>query len=172
MTGKRRSTSQLIRDRRRIADCYLSGWTQAAIAEELGVSQPTISLDLKALQKNWLESSLIDYNEAKAQELAKVDRLEREYWAAWEASKEDKETQTTEKAAGEKATRSKAQVRREGQVGNPSFLSGVQWCIERRCKILGIDAPTGIDLTSLGERILGPIIFMPAVDGSDDNDGS
>jgi len=172
MAGRRRSASELTRDRRRIADLYLSGWTQTAIAEEVGVSQQTISGDLKALQKDWLASSLVDYNEAKAQELAKVDRLEREYWVAWEASKADKKVETTEKAAGKKATRSKAQVRREGQVGNPSFLSGVQWCIERRCKILGIDAPTGIDLTSLGERILGPIIFMPAVDGSDDNDGS
>ena len=140
MPGKRRSKSQLIRDRRRITDLYLSGWTQTAIGEKLGVSQATISLDLKALQREWLKSALVDFDKAKAQELAKIDRLEREYWAAWEDSKEDKETQTTEKVDAEKP-RSKAQIRREGQVGNPSFLRGVEWCIERRCKILGIDAP-------------------------------
>jgi len=152
MAGRRRSASELTRDRRRIADLYLSGWTQTAIAEEVGVSQATISGDLKALQKAWLASSLIDFGAAKSEALAKIDRLEREYWAAWEASKEDKETQTTEKAGGE-TPRSKAQIRREGQVGNPSFLSGVQWCIERRCKVLGIDAPTVIDLTSKGKQI-------------------
>jgi len=147
MAGRRRSAAELTRDRRRITDLYLSGWTQTAIAEELGVSQQTISLDLKAVQKDWLASSLIDFDAAKAKELAKVDRLEREYWAAWEASKEDKETSVTEKAGGEKP-RSKAQIRREGQVGNPSFLSGVQWCIERRCKILGIDAPQKMQVLS------------------------
>ncbi|MHC4984512.1 MAG: hypothetical protein ACYTF6_15275, partial [Planctomycetota bacterium] len=31
---------------------------------------------------------------------------------------------------------------RKGQAGDPRFLAGVQWCIERRCKILGLDAPT------------------------------
>ena len=124
---------------------YLRGWIQADIAEETGLSQPTVSRDLKALQRDWLESALIDFNEAKAQELAKVDRLEREYWVAWEASKEDKEVQTTEKVKGDKTARSKAQVRREGQVGNPSFLAGVQWCIERRCKILGIDAAAKVE---------------------------
>ena len=145
MTGRRRSAAELTRDRRRITDLYLSGWTQTAIAEELSVSQQTISLDLKALQKAWLASSLIAYSAAKAQELARIDRLEREYWAAWEASKEDKETQVTEKTADAKTSRSKAQMRREGQVGNPSFLAGVQWCIERRCKVLGIDAPAKIE---------------------------
>ena len=146
----RRKPAEVARDRRRIADFYLQGWLQADIAQEVGLSQPTISRDLKALQKAWLKSALIDFDAAKAKELAKVDRLEREYWAAWEASKKDKETQTTEKIKST-TLRSKAQIRREGQVGNPSFLVGVQWCIERRCKILGLDAPTGIDLTNRGE---------------------
>jgi len=154
MAGRRRSKSELTRDRRRIADLYLAGWTQAAIGEEIGLSQPTISLDLKALQRDWLASSLVDFDAAKSQELAKVDRLEREYWTAWEASKADKETKTTEKVdSTNNAARAKAQVRREGRVGNPSFLSGVQWCIERRCKVLGIDAPTKQDITSGGEKI-------------------
>ena len=152
MPGRRRSTAELTRDRRRIADLYLAGWTQTDIADELGVSQPTVSGDLKALQRDWLASSLIDFDAAKAQELAKIDRLEREYWTAWEESRRDKEISITEKIASEKP-RDKAQIRREGQVGNPSFLSGVQWCIERRCKILGLDAPKGLDLTTKGKQI-------------------
>ena len=152
MSGRRRSSAELARDRRRIADLYLAGQIQADIAEEIGVDQSTVSRDLKALQVEWLASSLIDFDEAKAKELAKIDRLEREYWDAWEESKRDKETSITEKIASEKP-RDKAQIRREGQVGNPSFLAGVQWCIERRCKILGLDAPKGLDLTSKGEKI-------------------
>ena len=80
MPGKRRSSGQLARDRRKIADLYLKGWIQADIAAEIGMAQQTVSNDIKALQKDWLASALIDFNEAKSQELAKVDRLEREYW--------------------------------------------------------------------------------------------
>ena len=41
-----------------------------------------------------------------------------------------------------------------GQAGDPRFLAGVQWCIERRCKIIGIDAPTKSELTGAGGKPL------------------
>jgi len=157
MPGKRRSTAQLTRDRRKIADLYLQGWIQADIAAELGISQQTISNDIAALQSDWLASALIDFNEAKAGELAKIDRLEREYWQAWERSCQDAETltqkthgaiQKRETEDGQFVAERPAEVTKtaKGQAGDPRFLQGVQWCIERRCKILGVDAATRIDL--------------------------
>jgi len=116
---------------------------QAVIAAALNVSQPTVSNDLKALVNRWQESALMDVDEAKATELARINRLELEYWNTWEQSKRDKESTLAEKTEG-KETHTKAQQRKEGQVGNPSFLAGVQWCIDRRCKLLGLDAPTKI----------------------------
>jgi hypothetical protein len=35
----------------------------------------------------------------------------------------------------------KAAMRKEERDGNPEFLKGVQWCINKRCEILGFDAP-------------------------------
>jgi hypothetical protein len=32
-------------------------------------------------------------------------------------------------------------MEREQRDGNPAFLAGVMSCIERRCKLLGLDAP-------------------------------
>lgn len=164
MSGKRRKRSQLIRDRRRIADLYLQGWTQAAIGDELHIDQSTVSRDLVALQEAWQESALIDINEAKARELAKVDRLEREYWVAWERSCEDAETVKQRAipvpAGTDGATAPKvASVEKtsKGQAGDPRFLAGVQWCIDRRCKIIGVDAPVKADFTSAGEGLT--IIF-------------
>lgn len=145
--GRRRKSSELARDRRKIADLYLKGRIQADIAQEIGVSQQTISNDLKALHREWLDSALVDFNEAKAQELAKIDRLEREYWQAWERSCEDAET-VTEKARASRGAEKPDSVEKtkqaKGQAGDPRFLAGIQWCIERRCKILGIDAPNKI----------------------------
>ncbi len=164
MSGTRRSAGQLARDRRRVADLYLRGELQVAIAEAVGISQTTVSRDLKALQKEWLASSLVDYNKAKARELAKVDHLERTYHAAWERSCEDAESATRKQKGkvirqqdkdGKWVAEQPAEVSKtsKGQVGDPRFLQGVQWCIERRCKILGIDAPTKHDLTTKGERL-------------------
>jgi len=145
----RRSKSQLARDRRRIAELYLEGWLQADIAGEVGLSQSTVSNDLKALHAEWLKSSLIDFDEAKAREIAKVDKLEREYYAAWRRSCEDAETVRQEgkpPEEGEKDQPDKVVRTRKGQAGDPRFLAGVQWCIEKRCKILGIDAPQGLNI--------------------------
>ena len=131
-----------------MADLYLKGWIQADIAEEIGMSQQTVSNDIKALQQDWLNSALVDFNEAKSQELAKIDRLEREYWQAWERSCEDAET-VTEKARASRGAEKPDSVEKtkqaKGQAGDPRFLNGIQWCIERRCKILGIDAPKRIE---------------------------
>ena len=161
MAAPKRTAFQIERDRRDIADLYLQGWTQARITQHINDSEERdyqlsarmIGYDLKAIQTAWQASALVDIDAAKARELAKVDRLEREYWDAWERSCEDAETsaQTTrgkvtkyEGANGvfvyeRPADLTKTQHKRDG---DPRFLAGVQWCIERRCKILGIDAPT------------------------------
>jgi hypothetical protein len=125
---------------------YLQGWLQADIAEEVGISAATVCRDLKALQQQWVKSALVDFDEAKARELAKVDRLEREYWEAWLASKEEKMSTATETATTKDGKRDKAQIRREERNGDPRYLQGVQWCIEKRCKILGVDAAQKLDI--------------------------
>jgi hypothetical protein len=169
MSGKRRSNGQLARDRRRIADLYLQGELQADIAVQLKIDQSTVSRDIAHLQAEWRKSALVDIDARKSQELAKVDRLEREYWAAWERSCEDAETATQKqrgkvtKAAGEDGqfvAEQPAEISktRKGQAGDPRFLSGIQWCIERRCKILGIDAPEKHKHSGTGED--GAIIFQ------------
>jgi len=169
MPGKRRSSGQLARDRRKIADLYLKGWIQADIAAEIGMAQQTVSNDIKALQKDWLASALIDFNEAKSQELAKVDRLEREYWQAWERSCEDAET-ITEKARASKGSERPDSVEKtkqaKGQAGDPRFLNGVQWCIDRRCKILGIDAASKVDIS--GSDLIVQLIGIDP-DAGDEN---
>ena len=144
---RRRKPAELARDRRRIANLYLQGWLQADIGKELGLSQKTISRDLKALHRVWREAALVDFNEAKARELAKGDNLECIYHEAWKRSCEDKESTLTEKIDATASSRSKAQIRKEGRVGDPRFLAGAQWCIERRCKLLGLDAPQRQEIT-------------------------
>jgi len=141
--GVRRNPAAISRDRRRIAKMYLRGELQADIAKDTGLTESMVSRDLKALQDEWRASSLIDIDEAKAKELARIDELERTYWQAWARSQEDAEIERTKVTDGLKeGKRYEAGKETKGQVGDPRFLQGVQWCIERRCKVIGIDAPT------------------------------
>ena len=42
---------------------------------------------------------------------------------------------------------------KQGKNGIELKLHSKTWSIERICKMLGFDAPTGIDLTTLGDKI-------------------
>jgi hypothetical protein len=145
MTAAQNETALSTR-RQQVAAAYLRGEYQSDIAVRFGISQQQISLDLKAIRAAWLQSAIRDFDAARAEELAKIDAVESEYWQAWERSKKDKEiaVQETDGVLDEKTKRpriKKGMLRKEGQSGNPAYLAGILSCIERRCKILGLDAP-------------------------------
>lgn len=154
VTSNKRTPFQIERDRLEIAQMYLRGKTQHEIAQALVspdrgyiLSQQMISYDLRAVQAQWQKSALVNIDEIKGRELARVDTLELEYWEAWERSKLNAEIRIT-RARGKRAKDDKTipeEVERteriEGRTGNPAFLNGVQWCIEQRCKIFGLYAP-------------------------------
>lgn len=135
MASNKRTPTERENDLQRIAALYLKGKRQSDIALELGVTQPQISYDLKEIHKRWRESALVNMNEAKQRELARIDELEREYWDAWERSKQDVTKTVTGKSDKDG---NRASISKEQQVGNASYLAGVQWCIEQRCKIFGL----------------------------------
>lgn len=132
-----RVDTETLARREEVARLYLQGKTQAEIGRQFGVTQGRISQDLKVIRAAWLASAIRDFDALKAQELAKIDEVERAAWHGWERSLENKETSFDEHGA--KGARSGS--RSEGQSGNPAFLNTVLTCIERRCAILGIDAP-------------------------------
>ena len=134
--------------RTRVAELYLKGWTQTKIAQHIGFSIATVSLDLKRIRKEWRETYKEDFAKRQARELAKIDRLEREYWEAWERSIGINETRTVKN--GKDGT--EETVKQQDLVGDPRFLDGIAKCIDRRCKILGIDAPTKIEVNDLTVR--------------------
>ena len=142
--SKSRSVKARIEGRRAlVSELYLKGKTQAEIAEQLGVDQSTISRDLTALQKQWKDSAIRNLDEAKARELAKIDALERTYWDAWERSVGQTQIKTIKAKGDPKGAPGQAEqtIRTEDLNGDPRYLAGVMSCIERRCRLLGIDAP-------------------------------
>src|SRR5262249_55939864 len=139
-----RSTAQelAIESRRcQVAELFLRGIKrQSELARRVGVDRSTVSRDLKALNARWKEAAVRDLDAAKGQELEHIDEMQREYWHAWEESKQGQETTTTEQVTSGDGERTKAAVRKEEQHGDPRYLAGVQWCVEQRCKLLGLNA--------------------------------
>ena len=113
----------------------LQGWTQAAIAEELGVSQPTVAADLKAVHRQWKESVVQDLELARAIELAKLDRIEREAWDAWQRSQRPAETAVVSGQAEDRQMRRSV----KHQHGDPRFLEVVHKSIAQKRALLGLD---------------------------------
>jgi len=134
-------------DLQKIAALYLAGKAQVAIASEMGVSQQAISSSLRTLRKRWIDSALRDFDELRAEQLAKIDRLESEYWDAWERSKAPRTRKGRKQKTADSGDAEESSVTIEDRDGNPSWLAGVERCIERRCKLLGLDAPTKTSVT-------------------------
>lgn len=167
MAAENRTPAKRASDRAAIAERYLRGEYQATIAAALDIDQSTVSRDLLALQREWEARAAHHHDAWRAGELAKLDELERTYWAAWERSCQERTRSrqgqvqgppvTVKTSAGTAqqpgATTIRAEVVKEGRDGNPAFLAGVLSTIDRRCKLLGIDAPTKTDLTSDGKPI-------------------
>jgi len=164
-----------LQDRRtEIAALYVKGYFQFEIAEALGITAAQVNRDLKSIQAEWAETRVEDLQLAKQKELAKLEQVEREAWQAWDRSQKDAVTE--KRTAGEiEATTSKdgkpgesielpvtkTETTRAGQVGDPRYLDQVQKVVERRCKLLGLDAPAKIQTTGefqTLEQILADIV--------------
>ena len=154
-----------------IAMMYLRGETQASIAAQVGVSTRMVGKYLEQIEKEWRQSALRDFDDLRGIQLAKIDELEREYWQAWERSqkpktrtrqevtpRKDKETGAT-KMVADKVIKEVSE-----SVGDPRWLDGVQKCIERRCKMLGLDAPETIDIRLEQQKIAQEVAAMYDVD--------
>jgi len=142
----RKNNKTVVQERRkRVSEMYLRGMYQVDIATEVGVTQQQISLDLVAIRKEWQEKRLNSFEEKISEELEKIDTLEREAWIAWKASIGKKQV-VSNKMKGDRETAKSIEktVTEKEENGDPRYLDKVQWCIDRRLKIIGGDAPVKV----------------------------
>lgn len=160
-TGKKKQfdNKQAVELHRRtqVAQLYLQGMSLHVVATKLGVSYSTVWKSLQQLQTEWKERHSRDFDTMKVEELAKIDRIEAEYWAAWHRSLLPAEYEVTRvesapqrevtkgedgkpmiaplaKMATIKSVKEKKVVYRDG---NPEWMAGIKWCTEIRLKVIG-----------------------------------
>lgn len=136
------NTAIITTRRKEVARLYLQQKTQAEIAQSLGVTQVTVSNDLKAVHAEWVKAAVMDMNEFKQRELERIDALEREAWKAWIRSCEKaKEKSTKAKTTAlDRGTPDYFEVTESERelLGDPRYLEIVKSCIDLRCKIMGV----------------------------------
>lgn len=151
------SAQQLAISSRRIkvAELYLKGYRSAYQVRDAfddpKPSRQTIQNDLKALREQWKHEAVQTFDAAMAEELAKISRLEREAWDAWERSKAYREKNSTSRNIKASGVETSARIEKENLIGDPRYLTQIAWCIDRRAKMLGLDAPDRHEISMNGE---------------------
>jgi hypothetical protein len=158
----KRTRGEKERDMGIITRLYLQGYNQTQIHEKINEQYPLerrislrrISYDIQEIVQEWHDSSTRELSQFRSEQLQKLDAAEREFWEAWEKSKDVKETTTTEATSGGTdesplGRRTKVQRRREQQVGDPRFLDGVLKVIDYRSKLLGLNEPVRVQLSMI-----------------------
>jgi hypothetical protein len=148
---------EIVRRRQQVAELYVQGWSQMAIAEHLGISQATVCDDLKRIRNDWRQSAVRDFDQARDKELAKLDRIEREAWAAWERSQKPAQSAVIQGEGAQQPTRKTL----KNQNGDPRFLELAMKCIAARRAILGLDAPQRLEHTGAEGKAIAITIESP-----------
>lgn len=158
MPGIERTKEQRAADIAKLARLRLFGHTQTECAEKLGVSQATVSRDLAVVVAGWKSEAVADMESIKAKELAKLDALEVEAYAAWMGSKAESQKTTVEERPGRQSSKDAdddkpakngkhIKIEKQRSDGDPRFLQALLAIQDRRAKIIGFDVPVKFDGT-------------------------
>ena len=102
------------------------------------VSIDTVRTDLRSVKEDWKEARLRDYDAVLARELQKIDHLESVAWEEWKRSKRRVKKGSTKDVVGENP-RVEELNQWENRLGDARYLDQIRWCIEKRCKLLGLE---------------------------------
>ena len=151
---KKRQQFAIVERQEMVQRRYLGGESLLSIAKSLGLNYGTIWNDIEKTRQRWIDRACERRDVWVAQELAKIDKIEIEAWQGWTKSQQDatEHSQKRTKDGVEQTTK------RKGQAGDSQFLQVALKCVERRCRLLGLDAPTRVDVTTQENDIADIVI--------------
>ena len=141
-----------IRDREaRAQTLALQGASQAAIAGEVGLSQPAVSKLLHRLEDRTLRECQGQVTREKARQALRLEHLVREAMQGWERSKTEATRRRQRKAeragrGGRGAGETVAEIVVEGRDGDPRFLEVARRTLGDLRAVWGLDAPAQLQV--------------------------
>ena len=145
--------------RARVSELYIEGRSMAEVGKIIGVSHDTVFRDIRWCREQWRTRAADNIQKHTERELARIDHLDIEAWRGWFRSIGMIKTVKNETGTGAQGSINKTIETIERKAGDPRFLAEAFKCIERRCRILGLDAPNKIGFGSEGKsELVGRII--------------
>jgi len=83
MAKKLNRETAIAERRRKVADAYIAGQTQTAIAESLGVNQSTVSRDINSLLEQWRAEHVHTIDAMVAKQLEELRKIREQAWRRW-----------------------------------------------------------------------------------------
>ena len=166
MTARTNQTLVIREERRaRVARMLLTTErpTASKIAEVIGVSRAMVIKDMREIREEWRKSRYASQDEAVAREVERLAMVEREAWSAVAQCRKPrtvKQTKTYKNAAG--ATVEEVTFEEHQHLSSAQHLRIILGCVERRSKLLGLDAPTEI-VGAFGVKTMGDDDILNAI---------
>lgn len=144
----KRKPSEKSRDRLRISALYQQGLLQDEIAEEIGVSQPTVSRTIKDLEGDWLQKSNASIELKKASEEAYLLNKRRDLERAWLASIRTNIIKTKKAVMVQGViTQQEISEREEIELGDIKYMNALIDIAKQLATLYGIEAPKRSEVT-------------------------
>jgi predicted transcriptional regulator len=143
--------------------------TQAEIASELGIDQATVSRLLARAARARLEDKRQLIETQIAEQFDRLDHIFAEAMRAWEASKEPTKlvakrmSRAADSSSDERPRDEDITTRVEDQDGNTRYLDTAMKALGDLRKLLGIDAPSRVELAGQGGGPLqsNVVVYLP-----------
>lgn len=147
--GGHEPRTRILARAQRAVSLAIQGWTQHAIARDLGVSQAAVSKILGRADARMLAELRDHVERQKVRQTQCLQHLYRESLAAWEASKGEatrRRQRKTESAAGGSGGSRVAEVTIETHHGDPRYLEESRKALGDLRALWGLNAPQRVDL--------------------------
>lgn len=159
MTRLVRKPHQRKRDLEIIERLSLQGLSEVGIAERLQeitqesylLTQQQISDALSKVRKRWREEPTGDLLEERNRMISENNAVKQEYWIAWHKSQQEAKTKSIKNKGGTADAKAggalEKTLRTEERDGDPRYLQGVERCLERYARLMGLEKPQKIAFT-------------------------
>src|SRR6185312_3650090 len=137
MAVSKKQRLQIDERRLKVSELILKSHSQAEIARQLGVTQATVSNDIKKIREMWKDSTIRNFELCASMVLQRLDLIQREAWEAWERSKKPAQSAVI---LGEGVSQPTRKTLRN-QNGDPRYFMIILRCEEARRALLALDAP-------------------------------